>query len=142
MKILLIVLGAIVIIAVVKYFSTKDRQSTFTRSSDFKDQNEEFISNNSDNKELKTDNKIEIKTRTRFFIDENLYHELLKNPNLDFHLNVVPKKGNHPKGHYHVPNNIIISFIQSKRGARNWELHSNFHQDSIPKELRNYFNKK
>lgn len=142
MKIILIAFTAILIITIVKYFSTKVRQSTFTRSSDFKDQNEEFISNNSDNKELKTDNKIEIKTRTRFFIDENLYHELLKNPNLDFHLNVVPKKGNHPKGHYHVPNNIIISFIQSKRGARNWELHSNFHQDSIPKELRNYFNKK
>ena len=141
MKILLIAFAAIIIITIVKYFSTKDRESTFSVSSDFKDQNEEFISDNSYTEELVKDNKFEIKTRTRFFIDEKLYQELLKNPNLDFHLNVVPKSGNHPKGHYHVPNNIIISFIQSKRGARNWELHSNFHQDSIPKDLRNYFNK-
>ena len=141
MKILLIVLGAIVIIAVVKYFSTKNRESTFSVNSDFNDQNEEFMNGNSDNEELITDNILEVKTRTRFFIDENLYQELFKNPNLDFYLNVKPQKGNHPRGYYHIPNSVIISFIQSKRGARNWDLNSNFHQDSIPKDLRNYFNK-
>ena len=138
MKIILIVFVAIVIIVIVKYFTAKERKSTFSVNSDFKDQNEDLIS---DNEELFSDNNLEIKTMTRFFIDEKLYQKLLKNPNLDFHLNVVPKRGKHPKGYYHVPNNIIISFIQSKRGARNWELHSNFHQDSVPKDLRNYFNK-
>lgn len=41
MKILLIVLGAIVITAIVKYFSTKYRESTFSVNSDFNVQNEE-----------------------------------------------------------------------------------------------------
>lgn len=79
-------------------------------------------------------------TKTRFFINERIYRELLKSQSKFFKLNVLPNKGNHPKGFYLIPRNIIIAFIDSKRhNSYNWEKNGNFNQDSIPSTLKGYF---
>lgn len=78
--------------------------------------------------------------KTRFYIDETIYQKILKNPSFDFKLNVLPKKGRHPKGFYLIKNNIIKSFIEGKRLGNNWKLYKCFHQDGVPKKLKEYFN--
>lgn len=76
---------------------------------------------------------------TRFYVDEKIYIQLKKSVNAFYRLIVNPNKGKHPKGTYVIPNAIILNFIESKRKAYNWERNNNFHQDSIPKQLREFF---
>lgn len=76
---------------------------------------------------------------TRFFVDEKIYQRLLSNNLASFILKVNPIKGSHPKGVYIIPNNIIIHYIETKRAASNWKKYKTYHQDGIPKDLRNYF---
>jgi len=92
-----------------------------------------------DSIDLRNENSVQ-HTSTRFYIDEKLYVELKKNPDLNYELIVSPNKGKHPKGVYVVPNSFIIDFIEVKRNSNNWKKNKNFHQDGIPKQLRNYFN--
>lgn len=78
-------------------------------------------------------------TKPRFYVDENIFRLLWKK-GLDFKLNVIPKKGKHPKGFYMVPHMQIMEFILSKRvESNNWEKNKNFHQDTIPSALKEFF---
>ena len=76
---------------------------------------------------------------TRFYIDERIYKDLIRNSGLSYSLTVNPLKGKHPKGVYIVPNRIIVGYIESKRGNYNWEKNKTYHQDGIPKDLKKYF---
>lgn len=78
-------------------------------------------------------------TKTRFFVDDEIYYKLKNSPKREFILTIKPKKGKHPEGHYSIPNNIIVCFIESKIDSYNWEKNKNFHQDGVPKDLKNYF---
>ena len=88
--------------------------------------------------ETKETRIIEI-NKTRFFVNQKIYNELVRNPKYGLKINVIPKKGNHPKGYYLITNNVAIKFIEAKQGRYNWDNNSNFHQDSIPGLLRDYF---
>ena len=55
-------------------------------------------------------------------------------------LKVTPNRGNHPKGEYIIPNRVIVSYIETKREAYNWQKNKTFHQDGIPRDLKYYFN--
>ncbi|WP_370398579.1 hypothetical protein [Tenacibaculum dicentrarchi] len=76
---------------------------------------------------------------TRFYITQKIYEKLILNPHSELIINTSPKKGNHPKGLYKLPNKVAKRFIESKQETFNWEKHENFKQDSIPSELINYF---
>lgn len=76
---------------------------------------------------------------TRFYVTQQIYEDLLRHPDCDLYINVTPKKGNHPKGHYLIPNKIAKLFIESKQGKHNWNKHQNFKQDAIPSGLTDYF---
>jgi hypothetical protein len=76
---------------------------------------------------------------TRFYITQKVYEELILNPYSELIINTSPKKGNHPKGLYRLPNSVAKNFIESKQGTLNWDKNENFKQDSIPSELINYF---
>jgi hypothetical protein len=76
---------------------------------------------------------------TRFYIKEADYQELLTSPGTDLHIFVSPNKGKHPRGHYVIPHEVVLNFIQSKRGTPNWDTYSNFMQDVVPSALRDYF---
>ena len=76
---------------------------------------------------------------TRFYITQKVYEELVINPDAELIINTSPRRGNHPKGFYKLPNKIAKAFIQSKQGTHNWDIHQNFKQDSIPSELISYF---
>lgn len=78
-------------------------------------------------------------TATRFYIDERIYKALLHNSEYSFSLTVNPVRGKHPKGIYIIPNRIIVGYIESKRGNYNWEKNKTYHQDGVPKDLKNYF---
>lgn len=78
---------------------------------------------------------------TRFKVSESDYEYLKSNINNNLILKISPKKGKHPKGQYIIPNIEAISFIESKRVGFNWKKNKNFHQDSIPKELKKFFTK-
>ena len=99
---------------------------------------EEKLSNPKENINIKNSKSIII-GKTRFFVDEVLYKELLRRPECDLIININPVKGKHPKGQYVIPNKIAIEFINSKRGAYNWGKNKTFHQDGIPKLLAKYF---
>tara|TARA_B100000575_G_scaffold276484_1_gene261963 strand:- start:600 stop:1280 length:681 start_codon:yes stop_codon:yes gene_type:complete len=77
--------------------------------------------------------------RTRFYVDEDIFNELKKNPKKSFKLIISPIKGKHPKGYYLLTNKQAIDFINSKRIAYNWIKNGNFHQDGIPKQLTSHF---
>lgn len=77
--------------------------------------------------------------KTRFFVNQEIYNELVRKSEYGLKINVIPKKGNHPKGYYLIPNNVAVMFIEAKQGVYNWDNNSNFHQDSIPSLLRDYF---
>ena len=77
--------------------------------------------------------------RTRFYVDEDIFNELKKNPKKGLKLIISPIKGKHPKGYYILTNKQAINFINSKRIAYNWIKNRNFHQDGIPKQLTSYF---
>ena len=99
---------------------------------------EEELTNPKENMNTNTSNSIIIE-KTRFFVDEALYKELLRRSECNLIININPVNGKHPKGQYVIPNKIAIEFINSKRGAYNWEKNKTFHQDGIPKILANYF---
>ena len=77
--------------------------------------------------------------RTRFYVDEDIFNRLKKNPKKNFKLIISPIKGKHPIGYYLLTNKQAIDFINSKRIAYNWIKNRNFHQDGIPKQLTGYF---
>ena len=77
--------------------------------------------------------------KTRFYVDEMTYKYLLKNQNKYLKIKVTPKKGKHPKGTYNISNKNALLFIESKRNAYNWEKNQNYHQDSIPTQLKQFF---
>ena len=76
---------------------------------------------------------------TRLYVTQLMYDELVTYPTYDLIINTSPKKGNHPRGYYKMPNKVARNFIESKQGAYNWNKHQNFKQDSIPKSLQDYF---
>ena len=80
------------------------------------------------------------RTRTRFHVDEKIYLEL-KESQATYVLHVAPSKGKHPKGTYEIPNDVAINFINMKRLGQgiNWRRNQNFHQDGVPRDLRDYF---
>ena len=77
--------------------------------------------------------------KTRFFINQQMYNDLIRKPEYVLRINVNPKSGNHPRGFYLMNNNVAIEFIKSKQGTPNWDIHQNFHQDTIPVALKEYF---
>jgi len=80
-----------------------------------------------------------ILTKTRFFIDQEVYEDLKSKNRPNLIINVTPRQGKHPKGVYEIPNQIAINFIESKMGTFNWDNHHNFHQDGVPSSLKDYF---
>ncbi|PWH10158.1 hypothetical protein DEJ39_07630 [Bacteroidetes bacterium SCGC AAA795-G10] len=76
---------------------------------------------------------------TRFFVNEKIYQKLIDCSNSNFILKVTPNKGKHPKGIYIIPNKVIVRYIEKKRSAYNWQQNKTYHQDGIPKDLRDYF---
>ena len=80
------------------------------------------------------------RTRTRFYVDEKIYLEL-KESQATYVLHVAPTTGKHPKGTYKIPNNVAITFIETKRNGKgiNWIKNQNFHQDGVPRDLEDYF---
>lgn len=77
--------------------------------------------------------------RTRFYVDEYIYRSLKAYPRLNLVIKCIPKKGKHPKGTYHLPHEVALSFIESKRNQYNWEKNQNFHQEVVPSALVQYF---
>jgi len=85
------------------------------------------------------DDVLEI-TKTRFYVNEEIFKKLIIEKYQFFKLDVLPKKGKHPKGFYRIPLNIIADFIREKKSnSHNWKKNENFHQDGIPSALRSYF---
>ena len=80
-----------------------------------------------------------IRESTRCYVTQSDYDALVSNPNADFVIECTPKKGNHPKGTYTIPNKVARQFIESKQGAHNWDRHENFKQDAVPVGLEEYF---
>jgi len=83
--------------------------------------------------------------KTRFYVDEEVYQTLNNDNELYLNIVVNPIRGKHPQGYYFLPNDIAIKFIESKRKDENsewrynWKKNKNYHQDGIPKALRDYF---
>ena len=77
--------------------------------------------------------------RTRFHINQDMFEYFKEHPEENFVLQVIPNKGNHPKGVYIIPNAVIMMFFHEKMYCYNWEKNKSFHQDGIPKALRQYF---
>lgn len=118
-------------------------KSNFVSLEEPKDDNINYLIKNDkkDNTKINentTTETIEI-NKTRFFVNQEIYDELVRKPEYGLKINVIPKKGNHPKGYYLIPNNDAIMFIKGKQGGYNWDNNSEFHQDSIPRLLRDYF---
>ena len=86
-------------------------------------------------------------TFTRFKVHQEMYKLLKHNSHQNLTITVNPKKGNHPRGVYKIPNNDAVAFIESKIYidkerdilTHNWSNNENFHQDSIPKQLIDFF---
>jgi len=86
-------------------------------------------------------------TRTRFYVDQDVYEQLIKYPTFDLVIAIIPQNAikPHPKGLYVIPNNIAINFIKCKiwdiKGdlIYNWKQNKNWHSANIPKDLTNYF---
>lgn len=86
-------------------------------------------------------------TFTRFKVHQEMYKLLKHNSHQNLTITVNPKKGNHPRGVYKIPNNDAVAFIESKIYidkerdilTPNWSKYENFHQDSIPKQLIDFF---
>ena len=77
--------------------------------------------------------------KTRFYVDQSIYESLKSDPDLNLVIKCTPLKGKHPKGIYHLPHEIALRFIESKRGQYNWKKNKNFHQDSVPTAIADYF---
>lgn len=86
-------------------------------------------------------------TFTRFKVHQEMYKLLKHNTHLNLTITVNPQNGNHPRGIYKIPNNDAVAFIESKiyidkegdKLTHNWLINENFHQDSIPKQLIDFF---
>ena len=89
-------------------------------------------------------------TKTRFYIDQNICDEYIKDYlNADLEINIVPKKATkpHPKGRYTIPFLDATAFIRSKKYVNgidgeityNWRNNNNWHCATIPRELIKYF---
>lgn len=78
-------------------------------------------------------------TFARFFVDQKMYDKLDNNPFSDLKIIVIPKQGKHPSGYYFIPNKIALNFIKIKQQDYNWKKNKNFHQDTVPSDLRDYF---
>lgn len=78
-------------------------------------------------------------TYARFFVDQKMYDKLNANPFSVLKINVSPRQGYHPRGIYHIPNTVALNFIKVKQQDYNWKKNKNFHQDTIPTDLRDYF---
>jgi|TARA_B110000285_G_C14725787_1_gene424180 hypothetical protein len=83
-----------------------------------------------------------IRKSTRFYVTQSDYDGLVSNPNADFVIECTPKKGNHPKGTYTIPNKVARQFIESKQGTHNWDEHENFKEDQFPVGLEEFFRSK
>ena len=80
-----------------------------------------------------------LKVHTRFKVTESNYLFLKSNNDKDLIIEVIPKKGKHPRGTYKIPNIDALRFIDSKRSSFNWKKNKNFHQDAVPIDLRKFF---
>ena len=80
-----------------------------------------------------------LKVHTRFKVTESNYLFLKSNNDKDLIIEVIPKKGKHPRGTYEIPNIDALRFIDSKRSSFNWKKNKNFHQDAVPIDLRKFF---
>ena len=80
-----------------------------------------------------------LKVHTRFKVTESNYRFLKSNNDKDLIIEVMPKKGKHPRGTYKIPNIDALRFIDSKRSSFNWKKNKNFHQDAVPIDLRKFF---
>jgi hypothetical protein len=78
-------------------------------------------------------------TYARFFVDQKMYDKLNANPFSELKINISPKQGNHQRGYYLIPNNVAINFIRVKQQDYNWKKNKNFHQDTVPTDLRDFF---
>ena len=83
-----------------------------------------------------------IRKSTRFYVTQSDYDGLVSNPNADFVIECTPKKGNHPKGTYTIPNKVARQFIESKQGTHKWDEHENFKEDQFPVGLEEFFRSK
>ena len=83
--------------------------------------------------------KLDVKVHTRFKVTESNYQFLKSNNDKDLIIEVIPKKGKHPRGTYEIPNIDALRFIDSKRSSFNWKKNKNFHQDAVPIDLRKFF---
>jgi len=89
--------------------------------------------------------------RTRFFVNEQIYNDLVSNTGFNLVINVVPNpntQNHHPEGTYNIPHLIAIEFIKSKKWeddtsntimTYNWEQNSNWHCRTVPIDLLDYF---
>jgi hypothetical protein len=81
---------------------------------------------------------------TRFYVKQEMYDLLLSNPDKELKIIVNPRMGNHPRGFYLIPNKVAVNFIECKiwkngEMTPNWSKYSDFKQDGIPKDLREFF---
>ena len=79
------------------------------------------------------------RSSTRFYITQADYQGLLLDSSASLMIITIPKRNNHPKGRYIIPNRDARTFIESKQGTHNWDSNNNFIQDSIPSGLEKYF---
>ena len=77
--------------------------------------------------------------RTRFYVNEIIYQQLVDNRSLTLNIEIEPNRGRHSKGKYKIPNQNALDFIDTKRNTYNWDNNMCFHQDGIPRALRSYF---
>lgn len=110
-----------------KYGGTPDHKTTNINTKDVNQKNINLTSGDVEH------------SSTRFFINEKIYQRLIGNSLSNFILKVTPNRGNHPKGEYIIPNRVIVSYIETKREAYNWQKNKTFHQDGIPRDLKYYF---
>lgn len=80
-----------------------------------------------------------IRESTRFYVTQSDYDGLVSNPNADLVIECTPKKGNHPKGTYTIPNKVARQFIESKQDWDNWTQNENFIEDTVPAGLEEFF---
>lgn len=78
-------------------------------------------------------------TYAKFYVNQNMYDRLNANPFSELKINVSPKAGKHPRGNYVIPNKIAKDFIRIKQRDHNWVINNNFHQDTVPTDLKDYF---
>jgi len=76
---------------------------------------------------------------TRFYLTQSDYEDLQSNPNSFLVIECIPRRNNHPRGKYKIPNKEAREFISRKQNTPNWNRYANFKQDAIPRGLEEYF---